>query len=563
MSMLITDENTLKNYYSNKRVWQGIPSIERTKNGRLFASFYSGKTKETMGNYSMLIRSDDNGSVWTEPVCVAYAGEQSRCFDNCLWIDPLGRLWFVWAVMPEFATYAAICDNPDEDNMKWHEPIRIGDGIMMNKPIVTSDNEWLFPLAVWEERVVKFMGSQFDNPSITDRKPFVYKSIDHGVTFEKIGGVDMPERSFDEHMLLELDYGNLLMLVRTDFGIGESFSYDGGHTWTPGQKSQLTAPDTRFFIRRLRSGRVLLVNHYNYSGRNNLAAFLSEDNGKTWKSHLYIDKRSNVSYPDAVEGEDGFIYIIYDRERGSYLESVAEVTKCAREVLMAKITEEDILNEELTNPDSKLQCIVNKLTEYDGDIEALYTQNLEDYIDSIVHNNDTEEIIESIFTKYGRYCMSFSAEDSKKLDGYIKDFTENQASGDIYKAKFILRKIISILKVHQNDSDVSTKDFVDRIFKYINENLMEEFSLTEMAAKFGISKFYMCHIFKLETQISIMQYRNKRRLALAKQLLTNTDNSIQQICMDIGFSDASYFSKWFKQEEGITPNAYRNINKNI
>lgn len=563
MSMLITDENILKNYYSTKRVWQGIPSIERTKNKRLFASFYSGKTKETMGNYCMLIRSDDDGANWTEPICVAYAGETSRCFDSCLWIDPLGRLWFVWAVMPEFATYAAICDNPDEDVMKWNEPIRIGDGIMMNKPIVTTDNEWLFPLTVWSDRVIKCLGSIFDNPSITDRKAFVYKSLDHGATFEKIGGVDMPERSFDEHMLLELDYGNLMMLVRTDYGIGESFSYDGGHTWTPGQKSQLTGPDTRFFIRRLKSGRVLLVNHYEYSGRNNLAAMISEDNGKTWKSYLYLDQRSNVSYPDAVEGDDGFIYIIYDRERGSYLESVEEVTKCAREVLMAKITEEDILKGELVNPESRLQGIIHKLTEYDGDIEALYTQNLEDYIDSIAKINDSEEIIDKIFTKYGRYCMSFSAEDSKKLDEYIKDFTENPPSEDIYKAKFILRKIISILKVHKNDSDVSTKDFVDRIFKYINENLMEEFSLTEMAAKFGISKFYMCHIFKLETRISIMQYRNKRRLALAKQLLSNTDNSIQQICMDIGFSDASYFSKWFKQEEGISPNTFRNLNKTL
>ena len=81
-----------------------------------------------------------------------------------------------------------------------------------------------------------------------------------------------------------------------------------------------------------------------------------------------LDERSSVSYPDAMEAKDGFLYITYDRERGCALHSFEEVKKQAREILYAKITEEDILAGRLVNRESKLKCIVSKLGEYEGDI---------------------------------------------------------------------------------------------------------------------------------------------------------------------------------------------------
>lgn len=85
---------------SSTRLWQGIPSIECTEKGRLFSAFYSGGTTEQLGNYCVLLKSDDGGDTWSEPIAAADAGGSYRCYDPCLWIDPLGRLWFIWAVMP-------------------------------------------------------------------------------------------------------------------------------------------------------------------------------------------------------------------------------------------------------------------------------------------------------------------------------------------------------------------------------------------------------------------------------------------------------------------------------
>ena len=103
---------------------------------------------------------------------------------------------------------------------------------------------------------------------------------------------------------------------------------------------------------------MLLINHYNYKGRNNLTALLSEDDGKTFPYSLLLDERNKVSYPDCAEGKDGFLYIVYDRERGSKNQ---REEKSAKEILLAKIKEEDILCGRLSEK-SKLKIIVSKLS---------------------------------------------------------------------------------------------------------------------------------------------------------------------------------------------------------
>ena len=48
--MIITEKSELKKYYTENRIWQGISSIEVTDKGRIFVTFYSGGTKEGIGN---------------------------------------------------------------------------------------------------------------------------------------------------------------------------------------------------------------------------------------------------------------------------------------------------------------------------------------------------------------------------------------------------------------------------------------------------------------------------------------------------------------------------------
>lgn len=553
--MLITDPKQLRDFYADRRLWQGIPAIEHTKRGVLYAAFYSGGTKEEFGNYSVLLRSTDDGESWGEPIAAAYNGEKSRCYDQCLWIDPLHRLWYIWAVAPEHAVWAVICDDPDADALTWSEEFMIGHDVMMNKPTVLSTGEWLFPIAVWS----RDCGAGVLISPSKKRLAFAYRTSDQGKTFTCLGGADVPDRSFDEHMILELQNDTLLMLVRTKYGIGRSCSYDGGLTWTPGEDSGIKGPCSRFFIRRLSSGNVLLVNHYHFNGRSNLTAMLSDDDCRTWKGFLTIDERSDVSYPDAAEAENGFLYIIYDHERGGFLHDMASVRKCAREILMAKITEADILAGKLVSHGSRLRCVVSRLGDYAGE-DPFQEQggcSPQTYMD-LAGCEPAQKILDKIFCDYGRCCLNLGETERAQLDQSIAEFLAENPKEDVYRKRFLIGKIINLLVSRGPEATADTDSVVERIFQSVSATFPEDVALDKLAAQLKISKFYMCHLFRQKTGVSIQKYRSFRRISLAKRLLAHTDLSIQAISDRTGFETAAYFAKWFRSETKITAKQYRN-----
>jgi len=136
----------------------------------------------------------------------------------------------------------------------------------------------------------------------------VYASTDQGKTFELRGTANVlpaEARGPDEPMIVQRKDGSLWMMVRSR-GIAETFSQDGGKTWTPVKRSSLRHPTARFFLRRLKSGNLLLVKHGPLDkrvGRTDLMAFVSDDDGQTWKGGLMLDDREKVTYPDGVQAE--------------------------------------------------------------------------------------------------------------------------------------------------------------------------------------------------------------------------------------------------------------------
>lgn len=357
--MLITDKELLKNYYAHTRHWQGIPSIEVTSKGRIFVCFYSGGITEDMGNYGALVMSDDDGHTFSEPIAVIDVGENARAYDCCLWIDPLERLWFVWSVMPENRIEFVRCDDPDAEQLVWSEVRELGYDVMLNKPTVTKKGDWLFPCAVWKAGLITADVGGADGTHSDGAH--VFRSRDMGETFECIGTAKAHNRHFDEHMIVEMNDGSLNMYIRSKYGVDISHSTDGGVTWCEGYDCGFGGPNSRFYIGRLASGKLLLINHYRFKGRNNITAMLSKDDGQTWYAHLLLDGRANVSYPDAKQTADGSIYITYDRERGAHYEKGRDYSNSAREILMAKITESDIEAGQIVCSDSKLAIIVSKI----------------------------------------------------------------------------------------------------------------------------------------------------------------------------------------------------------
>ena len=363
---LAVNTNPDARYALGQRRWQGVAGIERAPSGRLWATWYSGGAGEGKDNFVLAVTSADGGETWSDPRLVVDDPEgDARAFDPVLWLDPTGRLWLFWAQSRGWfdgraGVWAIVTEAPDEPDPAWSAPRRLADGIMMNKPVVLSSGAWLLPAAVWD-----IEPRRADIAAL--RHPNVYVSSDAGATWPLRGHAPVDTGGQpDEHMVVERRDGTLWMLYRTgvaSIGLGEAFSRDAGRTWVPegGRDAGIPHPATRFFVRRLASGRLLLLHHHGFwgheappypaqEGRTHLTASLSEDDGATWPHRLLIDERYQVAYPDATAYPDGTIDAIYDRNR-----------KTEGEILMARFTEQEILDPEMSALGPTRRRLVSRL----------------------------------------------------------------------------------------------------------------------------------------------------------------------------------------------------------
>lgn len=363
-------------YADDARDVNMVLGMDRTPGGRIWAAWISGGDSEL--GYLVAATSDDGGDTWSAPRLVidpanAPTGLARRVLVGNFWTDPTGKLWLLFdQAMGYFdgraGAWAITCDNPDADEPAWSPPRRIWHGATLNKPLVLDDGEWLMPISLWQRGMIRASTERrrktFDPAAIPAgfsdafheldgrRMAHVFVSTDRGETWTRRGGVVFPRFNFDEHMMVRLRDGRLWMLARTLDGIAESYSPDRGRTWT---EPRVRFPHTpaRFHLRRLASGKLLLVKHGRIDqrtpGRSHLTAMLSEDEGNTWKGGLILDERPGISYPDGFQAPDGRIHIIYDRNR--YTDA---------EILTARFREEDILAGRFQSPGAKARVLVNR-----------------------------------------------------------------------------------------------------------------------------------------------------------------------------------------------------------
>ncbi|MFX1702579.1 BNR repeat-like domain-containing protein [Chitinophaga ginsengisegetis] len=317
----------------NKKVWQGIPTIELLPNKEIWTAWYSGGNGEEIGNYIVMAKSMDDGVTWKKNVVIVQPNAGYRVFDPCLWVDnEHNKLHLYWAqcFRKSWDGVGGVWNiERDVSGITWSSPKRLANGVMMNKPTLIN-KEVVYPIAYWN-KVYDFMQAP-QHPE--EAGVNVYRSQSDSLLFIGKIGIDKTYEEVSEHQIVELKDGRLWALIRSKRGIYESYSADTGRTWEQAQFFKRCGPAacSRFHIRKLSSGRLILIMN-NSRERTNLTAFLSADDGKTWPYKMLIDDRNEVSYPDASEDKDGTIYVVYDRERYK-----------AKEILMVKLTEKMIID---------------------------------------------------------------------------------------------------------------------------------------------------------------------------------------------------------------------------
>jgi AraC-like DNA-binding protein len=91
----------------------------------------------------------------------------------------------------------------------------------------------------------------------------------------------------------------------------------------------------------------------------------------------------------------------------------------------------------------------------------------------------------------------------------------------------------------------------------INESFRELKEVGDYALQLNISPGHLSDVVKIQSGKPAIKHIHERLVLEARRLLFHTDNSLKEIAFDLGFSDASYFNRFFKRETDLTPAAYR------
>jgi AraC family transcriptional regulator, arabinose operon regulatory protein len=128
-----------------------------------------------------------------------------------------------------------------------------------------------------------------------------------------------------------------------------------------------------------------------------------------------------------------------------------------------------------------------------------------------------------------------------------------------FVASNILKKLFSLVTLQRpiitgnNQVDLTPYS----IELYFEENITKTLTLDEMAQYFGFSKFYFAKKFQLLTGTSPLKLFLQKKIQTACGYLDSTDKPIKTISKLLGYDDAYYFSRLFKQTIGISPSQYR------
>ena len=179
--------------------------------------------------------------------------------------------------------------------------------------------------------------------------------------------------------------------------------------------------------------------------------------------------------------------------------------------------------------------------------------------------------MDAIYEKYKERGgkVVFRAPDPQIITDLIDEIHTIADSSSYLKDMEIHEKLSSLLlnimkeswnkSLNDNESSFSSEKRKDLrlIREYIEENYNKDIRLDFLSLKYGISKYYLSHMFKEQYGTSVNNYVINMRITKAKHFLRFTDLSTTEIANRVGYEDVNYFIRSFKKVENITPGEYK------
>ncbi|HKJ86433.1 MAG TPA: response regulator [Spirochaetia bacterium] len=96
---------------------------------------------------------------------------------------------------------------------------------------------------------------------------------------------------------------------------------------------------------------------------------------------------------------------------------------------------------------------------------------------------------------------------------------------------------------------------------YVDQHLTDRLRVKDLAKRLGLHPYYLGRLFKEQTGITITDYVHSARVEAAKRMLVNRQATLSDVAAWVGYHDAEYFSRKFKEIVGVSPRAYRERNQ--
>ena len=168
----------------------------------------------------------------------------------------------------------------------------------------------------------------------------------------------------------------------------------------------------------------------------------------------------------------------------------------------------------------------------------------------ITNIKDKEKFAQKAKDRCKNYELDFDEFDKKIRTIHYKSNEQIEAVSEIMSAftsYIYLKKIVSMKR----------EETLTEIIDYIDENLSADLSVRSICERFSISKTTLYEIIKDSMPGGIAKNIKLKRIEKAKELIKNTDKSIEEISGLVGFLDCNYFRRLFKQNTGMSAKAYR------
>jgi len=147
------------------------------------------------------------------------------------------------------------------------------------------------------------------------------------------------------------------------------------------------------------------------------------------------------------------------------------------------------------------------------------------------------------------------------IDTIIRRMERDETMATLLASSGAAWHAMALLAADRRTISRQQSDPIEATIEHLRANVSDRISLADLAGMAGLSVSHYSALFRRATGYGALEYQTRLRMGTARELLDTTDRPITSIAAQVGYPDALYFSRQFRQIHGMSPTEYRSHDK--